>query len=155
MREELANYQSSQPCEVCHGARLKPEALAVKIAMQDISYATHLSVVDALAFFTGLPEHLTDQQRAIAQPILKEIVERLGFLNNVGLDYLNLDRTSGTLSGGEPADSPRVADRLGAVGRALRARRAVDRASPARQRHAARDAAAVARPGQHGAGRRA
>ncbi len=55
MREELANYQSSQPCEVCHGARLKPETLAVKIAMQDISYATHLSVVDALAFFTACP----------------------------------------------------------------------------------------------------
>ncbi|WP_347092832.1 excinuclease ABC subunit UvrA [Sphingomonas parapaucimobilis] len=112
MREELANYQSSQSCEVCHGARLKPEALAVKIAMQDISYATHLSVVDALAFFTGLPEHLTDQQRAIAQPILKEIVERLGFLNNVGLDYLNLDRTSGTLSGGE-SQRIRLASQIG------------------------------------------
>ena len=112
MREELANYQSSQPCEVCNGARLKPEALAVKIAMQDISYATHLSVVDALAFFTGLPEYLTDQQRAIAQPILKEIVERLGFLNNVGLDYLNLDRTSGTLSGGE-SQRIRLASQIG------------------------------------------
>ncbi|WP_343526361.1 excinuclease ABC subunit UvrA [Sphingomonas sp.] len=112
MREELANYQSSQPCEVCHGARLKPEALAVKIAMRDISYATRLSVVDALAFFTGLPEHLTDQQRAIAGPILKEIVERLGFLNNVGLDYLNLDRTSGTLSGGE-SQRIRLASQIG------------------------------------------
>lgn len=112
MREELSNYQSSQPCEVCHGARLKPEALAVKIAMQDISHATRLSVVDALAFFNGLPEHLTDQQRAIAQPILKEIVERLGFLNNVGLDYLNLDRTSGTLSGGE-SQRIRLASQIG------------------------------------------
>ncbi|MET4895713.1 excinuclease ABC subunit UvrA [Sphingomonadaceae bacterium jetA1] len=112
MREELSNYQSSQPCEVCHGARLKPEALAVKIAMRDISYATRLSVVDALAFFTGLPDHLTDQQRAIAGPILKEIVERLGFLNNVGLDYLNLDRTSGTLSGGE-SQRIRLASQIG------------------------------------------
>jgi excinuclease ABC subunit A len=112
MREELAKYQSSQHCETCHGARLKPEALAVKIAMQDISYATHLSVVDALAFFTDLPNHLGDQQKAIAERILKEIVERLGFLNNVGLDYLNLDRTSGTLSGGE-SQRIRLASQIG------------------------------------------
>lgn len=112
MKEELGKYQSSQPCEVCHGARLKPEALAVKVAMQDISHATHLSVVDALAFFTDLPNHLNDQQRAIAERILKEIVERLGFLNNVGLDYLNLDRTSGTLSGGE-SQRIRLASQIG------------------------------------------
>ncbi len=112
MKEELGKYQSSQPCEVCHGARLKPEALAVKVAMQDISHATHLSVVDALAFFTDLPSHLNDQQRAIAERILKEIVERLGFLNNVGLDYLNLDRTSGTLSGGE-SQRIRLASQIG------------------------------------------
>ena len=112
MKEELGKYQSSQPCEVCHGARLKPEALAVKVAMQDISHATHLSVVDALAFFTDLPNHLIDQQRAIAERILKEIVERLGFLNNVGLDYLNLDRTSGTLSGGE-SQRIRLASQIG------------------------------------------
>ena len=112
MREELGKYQSSRPCETCRGARLKPEALAVKVAMQDISYATHLSVVDALAFFTDLPNHLGDQQRAIAERILKEIVERLGFLNNVGLDYLNLDRTSGTLSGGE-SQRIRLASQIG------------------------------------------
>ncbi len=112
MREELTKYQSSRPCETCHGARLKPEALAVKVAMRDISYATHLSVVDALAFFTDLPTHLGDQQRAIAERILKEIVERLGFLNNVGLDYLNLDRTSGTLSGGE-SQRIRLASQIG------------------------------------------
>ncbi len=112
MREELGKYQSSQPCEVCHGARLKPEALAVKIAGQDIAHATHLSVVDALAFFTDLPNHLGDQQRAIAERILKEIVERLGFLNNVGLDYLNLNRTSGTLSGGE-SQRIRLASQIG------------------------------------------
>ena len=112
MREELGKYQSSQPCEVCHGARLKPEALAVKIARQDISHATRLSVVDALAFFQDMPNHLGDQQRAIAERILKEIVERLGFLNNVGLDYLNLDRTSGTLSGGE-SQRIRLASQIG------------------------------------------
>ena len=112
MKEELGKYQSSQACETCHGARLKPEALAVKVAMQDISHATRLSVVDALAFFTDLPNHLGDQQRAIAERILKEIVERLGFLNNVGLDYLNLDRTSGTLSGGE-SQRIRLASQIG------------------------------------------
>ncbi|MGK6324851.1 excinuclease ABC subunit UvrA [Sphingomonas sp. DT-51] len=112
IKEELAKYQSSQACETCHGARLKPEALAVKIANEDISHATRLSVVDALAFFTQLPEHLGDQQRAIAERILKEIIERLGFLNNVGLDYLNLDRTSGTLSGGE-SQRIRLASQIG------------------------------------------
>jgi excinuclease ABC subunit A len=112
MREELSKYQSSQPCEVCHGARLKPEALAVKVAMHDISYATHLSVVDALAWFTDLPNHLNGQQKEIAERILKEILERLGFLNNVGLDYLNLDRTSGTLSGGE-SQRIRLASQIG------------------------------------------
>ncbi|MCW6532485.1 excinuclease ABC subunit UvrA [Sphingomonas sp. MMSM20] len=112
MREELGKYQSSQPCEVCHGARLKPEALAVKVAREDISHATRMSVVDALAWFNALPEQLNDQQRAIAERILKEIVERLGFLNNVGLDYLNLDRTSGTLSGGE-SQRIRLASQIG------------------------------------------
>jgi excinuclease ABC subunit A len=112
MREELGKYQSAAPCEVCHGARLKPEALSVKIGMKDIAYATHLSVVDALQFFTDLPQHLGDQQQAIAERILKEIVERLGFLNNVGLDYLNLDRTSGTLSGGE-SQRIRLASQIG------------------------------------------
>ncbi|MBB6503575.1 excinuclease ABC subunit A [Sphingomonas endophytica] len=112
MKEELSKYQSSQPCEVCKGARLKPEALAVKIAGEDISHATRMSVVDALAFFTDLPNHLGDQQREIAERILKEIIERLGFLNNVGLDYLNLDRTSGTLSGGE-SQRIRLASQIG------------------------------------------
>ncbi|VVT19546.1 ATPase and DNA damage recognition protein of nucleotide excision repair excinuclease UvrABC [Sphingomonas sp. EC-HK361] len=112
MREELSKYQSAQPCETCHGARLKPEALAVKIGMQDIAHATHLSVVDALAWFEAIPAHLTPQQNAIAERILKEILERLGFLNNVGLDYLNLDRTSGTLSGGE-SQRIRLASQIG------------------------------------------
>jgi excinuclease ABC subunit A len=112
MREELGKYQSAKPCETCHGARLKPEALAVRVGDRDIAHATHLSVVDALSFFQDLPRHLGDQQRAIAERILKEITERLGFLNNVGLDYLNLNRTSGTLSGGE-SQRIRLASQIG------------------------------------------
>ncbi|MBB3909532.1 excinuclease ABC subunit UvrA [Sphingomonas desiccabilis] len=112
MREELSKYQASHPCETCGGARLKPEALAVKIAGEDIAHATHLSVVDALAWFQALPAKLNDQHRAIATAILKEIDERLGFLNNVGLDYLNLNRTSGTLSGGE-SQRIRLASQIG------------------------------------------
>ncbi|HET8613744.1 MAG TPA: excinuclease ABC subunit UvrA, partial [Sphingomonas sp.] len=112
MREELSKYQSSRPCEVCGGARLKPEALAVRIAGEDISMSTRRAVGPALKFFRELPEHLNDQQRQIAERILKEIVERLGFLDNVGLDYLNLDRTSGTLSGGE-SQRIRLASQIG------------------------------------------
>ena len=112
MREELARYQSARPCEVCDGARLKPEARAVKIAGEDISIATRRAVGPALAFFRSLPDRLNDQQRQIAASILKEIVERLGFLDNVGLDYLNLDRTSGTLSGGE-SQRIRLASQIG------------------------------------------
>jgi excinuclease ABC subunit A len=112
MREELSKYQTAQPCETCGGARLKPEALCVRIAGEDISMPTRRSVVDALAFFTALPDRLTPQQNQIAKAILKEIVERLGFLNNVGLDYLNLDRTSGTLSGGE-SQRIRLASQIG------------------------------------------
>ncbi len=112
MREELGKFQTSQPCETCNGARLKPEALSVKIAGEDISSAVRRSVADALAWFSVLDEKLTDQQRQIAKAILKEINERLGFLNNVGLDYLNLDRTSGTLSGGE-SQRIRLASQIG------------------------------------------
>ncbi|GGZ96619.1 excinuclease ABC subunit UvrA [Novosphingobium arvoryzae] len=112
MREELGKFQAAQPCETCDGARLKPEALAVKVAGEHISSRTRLSVADALAWFSNLDAHLTDQQRQIAKAILKEINERLGFLNNVGLDYLNLDRTSGTLSGGE-SQRIRLASQIG------------------------------------------
>ncbi len=112
MREELSKYQSSAPCETCGGARLKPEARCVKIAGEDISISTRRSVVDALEWFSTLNEKLNDQQQQIAKAILKEINERLGFLNNVGLDYLNLDRTSGTLSGGE-SQRIRLASQIG------------------------------------------
>jgi excinuclease ABC subunit A len=112
MREELSKYQASAPCEACGGARLKPEARSVKIAGEDISISTRRSVVDALAWFSTLEAKLTGQQAQIAKAILKEIIERLGFLNNVGLDYLNLDRTSGTLSGGE-SQRIRLASQIG------------------------------------------
>ena len=112
MREELSRYQSAQPCETCLGARLKPEALSVKIATASIAEVVRLSVLDALAWFDDLPAKLEGQQSEIAAPILKEIRERIGFLNNVGLDYLNLDRTSGTLSGGE-SQRIRLASQIG------------------------------------------
>ncbi|MBH5322247.1 excinuclease ABC subunit UvrA [Aurantiacibacter sediminis] len=112
MQEELAKFQTAQPCETCHGARLNEKARAVKIDSTDISQPTRYSVSDALEWFENLPEKLTDTQNQIARAILKEIVERLGFLNNVGLDYLNLDRTSGTLSGGE-SQRIRLASQIG------------------------------------------
>jgi len=112
MREELSKFQTAQPCETCGGARLKPEALCVKVGDADISSITRLPVGEALGWFGGLEARLGDQQRQIAKAILKEINERLGFLNNVGLDYLNLDRTSGTLSGGE-SQRIRLASQIG------------------------------------------
>ncbi len=112
MREELAKFQTAQPCETCHGKRLKPEALAVKVAGEDISTVTRFSVASAVGWFEDLHDKLTPTQQQIARAILKEINERLGFLNNVGLDYLNLDRTSGTLSGGE-SQRIRLASQIG------------------------------------------
>jgi excinuclease ABC subunit A len=112
MREELSKFQTAQPCETCDGKRLKPEALSVKLGGSDIADAARLSVADAYRWFGTLDDTLTDQQRQIARAILKEINERLGFLNNVGLDYLNLDRTSGTLSGGE-SQRIRLASQIG------------------------------------------
>jgi excinuclease ABC subunit A len=112
MREELGKYQSAAPCETCHGARLRPEPLAVKIAGEDISMSTRRSVRHAHTWFSTLEDKLTAQQKEIARAILKEINERLGFLNNVGLDYLELDRTSGTLSGGE-SQRIRLASQIG------------------------------------------
>jgi len=112
MREELSKFQTAQPCETCGGKRLKPEALSVKLGGEDISSATRLSVADAHKWFGSLDKKLTSQQQQIARAILKEINERLGFLNNVGLDYLNLDRTSGTLSGGE-SQRIRLASQIG------------------------------------------
>ncbi|MEP3051444.1 MAG: excinuclease ABC subunit UvrA [Erythrobacter sp.] len=112
MREELSKFQTSQPCESCGGKRLNEKALAVKVAGTDIADPVKMSVADAKGWFLGLDEKLTEQQSQIANAILKEINERLGFLDNVGLDYLNLDRTSGTLSGGE-SQRIRLASQIG------------------------------------------
>ncbi|WP_199555382.1 excinuclease ABC subunit UvrA [Sandaracinobacteroides hominis] len=112
MREELGRYQASAPCEACGGARLKPEALSVKIAGENISQSTARSVTDAANWFLDLPRHLGPKQQEIATRILKEINERLGFLVNVGLGYLSLDRASGTLSGGE-SQRIRLASQIG------------------------------------------
>ncbi|RIK92940.1 MAG: excinuclease ABC subunit A [Proteobacteria bacterium] len=112
VREELSRYQSASPCEACGGQRLKPEALAVKIAGLHISEVTEKSVAEALAWFSALPKSLNAKKREIAARILKEIIERLGFLNNVGLDYLTLARNSGTLSGGE-SQRIRLASQIG------------------------------------------
>ncbi len=111
-REELAHYQSSAPCECCHGKRLKPEALAVKICGKDIIEASDMSIKQALNWFSGVEAQLTPQKQEIAHKIIKEIVERLRFLNNVGLDYLTMSRQSGTLSGGE-AQRIRLASQIG------------------------------------------
>jgi excinuclease ABC subunit A len=111
-QEKLAQYQASAPCEECHGKRLKPEALAVKIAGLSISDAGEFSIEDAHAWFSGLNKKLKKQQAEIASRILKEINERLTFLMNVGLDYLSLGRASGTLSGGE-SQRIRLASQIG------------------------------------------
>ncbi len=112
VREELGRYQNTSPCEACGGQRLKPEALAVKIQGQTISQAAEMSIGAARTWFAALADHLTAQQRAIAQRILKEINERLGFLTSVGLDYLTLARGSGSLSGGE-SQRIRLASQIG------------------------------------------
>jgi len=109
-REELEQYMSSRPCPACRGARLKPEALAVKVGDRSITEITRFSVLEAQAFFHGL--QLTGREEIIARQVLKEIQERLGFLINVGLDYLTLDRGAGTLSGGE-AQRIRLATQIG------------------------------------------
>ncbi|MBM3504111.1 MAG: excinuclease ABC subunit UvrA [Alphaproteobacteria bacterium] len=112
MREEMARYQSETQCEVCKGYRLKPEALAVKIDRKHVGEVTEMSIDQALAWFRELPKNLTAKQNEIAARILKEINERLGFLVNVGLDYLTMARNAGTLSGGE-SQRIRLASQIG------------------------------------------
>ncbi|NIZ11586.1 excinuclease ABC subunit UvrA [Pseudooceanicola sp. HF7] len=112
VREEFERYQNNRPCGVCDGYRLKPEALAVKIADRHIGEVTQLSIREAHEWVQTVPETLSKQKGEIAVPILKEIRERLGFLNNVGLDYLNMARASGTLSGGE-SQRIRLASQIG------------------------------------------
>ena len=112
VREEFENYQNNQPCGGCNGFRLRPEALAVKIANLHVGELVQMSIRDALSWCEGVPEHLSDQKNQIAAAILKEIRERLGFLNNVGLEYLTLSRNAGTLSGGE-SQRIRLASQIG------------------------------------------
>lgn len=111
-REEIERYMAAAPCPACKGFRLKPEALAVKINGLHIGQVTDMSIRIAGGWFDALPDLLTDKQNEIAVRILKEIRERLSFLNDVGLDYLSLSRNSGTLSGGE-SQRIRLASQIG------------------------------------------
>ncbi len=112
IREEFERYQNNRPCGACGGYRLRPEALAVKIGGKHAGEVVQLSIKDALDWIEAAPEALSVQKQEIARAILKEIRERLGFLVNVGLDYLTLSRNSGTLSGGE-SQRIRLASQIG------------------------------------------
>ena len=111
-RDEMNKYQATSPCGTCGGARLKPEALCVRIGDKNISQVTSLPIDIAVEWFEKLPKQLSKKQNQIAEKILKEIKARLGFLYNVGLDYLTLSRESGTLSGGE-SQRIRLASQIG------------------------------------------
>ena len=112
IREEFERYQNNRPCGTCQGYRLRPEALAVKIAGLHAGQVVQMSIKEAYAWCETVPAHLTAQKNEIARAILKEIRERRGFLNTVGLDYLTLSRNSGTLSGGE-SQRIRLASQIG------------------------------------------
>jgi excinuclease ABC subunit A len=120
IREEFERYQNNRPCGSCHGYRLRDEALAVRIGhgegdaaeLRHIGQVVEMSIREAHAWCDTVPEHLSEQKNEIARPILKEIRERLGFLNNVGLEYLTLSRNAGTLSGGE-SQRIRLASQIG------------------------------------------
>ncbi|WP_281972164.1 excinuclease ABC subunit UvrA [Ruegeria faecimaris] len=112
IREEFERYQNNRSCGSCEGYRLRAEALAVKISGMHVGQVVQMSIREALAWVEDAPNHLSDQKNEIARVILKEIRERLGFLNNVGLEYLTLSRSSGTLSGGE-SQRIRLASQIG------------------------------------------
>ena len=111
-REEMERFQNNRPCGACGGYRLKPEALAVKIGGLHAGQVVQMSISEAHDWISAAPEHLTKQKNEIAKSILKEIRERLGFLVNVGLNYLTLSRNAGTLSGGE-SQRIRLASQIG------------------------------------------
>ncbi|MEZ5770150.1 MAG: excinuclease ABC subunit UvrA [Defluviimonas denitrificans] len=111
-REEMERFQNNRPCHVCEGYRLRPEALAVKIAGLHVGQVVQMSIKEAYDWIDTVPAKLTSQKNEIARLILKEIRERLGFLNNVGLEYLTLSRNAGTLSGGE-SQRIRLASQIG------------------------------------------
>jgi excinuclease ABC subunit A len=112
VRSELEKFMVARPCPTCHGTRLKPAALAVTVDGQTIAGVSALSITNALRWANELPDRLSDRERHIARQVLKEITARLGFLVDVGLDYLTIDRTSSTLSGGE-AQRIRLATQIG------------------------------------------
>ena len=112
VKAELEKFMVTRPCPVCGGKRLRPEILAVTIGELNVWDVSTMSITDALRWATGLAATLTERERTIAHQLLKEIVARLGFLVDVGLDYLTLDRTSVTLSGGE-AQRIRLATQIG------------------------------------------
>ena len=120
IREEFERYQNNRPCGTCGGYRLRPEALAVKIGpakggedeLLHVGQVVQMSIREAFDWCQRVPDYLTPQRNEIARAILKEIRERLGFLNNVGLEYLTLSRSSGTLSGGE-SQRIRLASQIG------------------------------------------
>ncbi len=110
MQEAMSKYLTELPCDVCHGKRLNEKALAVKVMGKDLAQASDLSIREALNFFNHVD--LSEQEAVIAKPILKEVRDRLNFLVSVGLDYLTLSRSAGTLSGGE-AQRIRLATQIG------------------------------------------
>ena len=112
IKTEIERYMTTRPCPTCGGMRLKPEVLAITVGGRNVIETTQLSVTDALRWYERLPNRLTDRENQIARQVLKEIRSRLGFLVDVGLDYLTLDRASGTLSGGE-AQRIRLATQIG------------------------------------------
>ncbi|NSX54138.1 excinuclease ABC subunit UvrA [Parasulfitobacter algicola] len=112
VREEFERYQNNRSCGTCHGFRLREEALAVKIAGLHVGQVVQMSIKEAFNWCETVPDTLTKQKNEISKAILKEIRERLGFLNNVGLEYLTLSRNAGTLSGGE-SQRIRLASQIG------------------------------------------
>ncbi|MCG6535195.1 MAG: hypothetical protein L7F78_10980 [Syntrophales bacterium LBB04] len=131
VRSELERYISLMECPTCHGARLKKESLAVKIAGKNIQEICHLSIGECVGFLSGM--HLSAQDKLISERIMKEIMERLRFLLDVGMNYLSLDRSAGSLSGGE-AQRIRLATQIGSGLVGVLYVRQPSRLAPERQR---------------------